>query len=44
MLVTDEGMVIEVRDEHPINVFSRMLVTDEGIVIEVRDEHTIKAP
>jgi len=38
MLVTDEGMVREVRDEHPRNALSPMLVTDEGMVIEVKDE------
>ena len=39
MLVTDEGMVIEVRREHKANAPLPMLVTDEGMVIEVRDEH-----
>ena len=43
MLMTDEGMVIDFRDEHCINALSPMLVTDEGMVIKVRDEHSENA-
>ena len=39
MLVTDEGMVIEVKREHSRNAPSRMLMTEGGILIEVKDEH-----
>ena len=39
MIVTEEGMFIDFRDEHCLNALSPILVTDEGMVIEVRDEH-----
>ena len=38
MVVTEEGMVIEVRDEQLLNAPFPMVVTEEGMVIEVRDE------
>jgi len=38
MLVTDEGIVIDVRDEQPTNVLLPMLLTDGGMVIEARAE------
>ena len=39
MLVMDEGIFTEVRDEHPEKHFSPMLVMDEGMSIDLRDEH-----
>ena len=36
MLVTDEGIVMEVKPLQPKNACSPMLVTDEGIVMEVK--------
>ena len=38
MLVTELGMVMEVREEHSQNAASPMLVTELGMVIEVREE------
>lgn len=43
-LVTDLGMVIEVREEHPWKLHSPMLVTVSGMVIEVSDEQPEKQP
>ncbi len=37
MLVTEEGMVTEVREVHPENAYYPMLVTEEGMVTEVRE-------
>ena len=39
MLVTESGMVIEVRDPHPSNASFPRLVTELGMVTEVRDPH-----
>ena len=36
MLVTEEGMTIEVRNEQLKNALLPILVTDEGMVIDVR--------
>ena len=38
MLVTELGMVMEVREEQPQNAYSPMLVTELGMVMEVREE------
>ena len=38
MLVTELGMVTEVREEQPLNADSSMLVTEVGMVTEVREE------
>jgi len=43
MLVTDEGMVIDFSDVHPLNAASKMVVTDEGMVIDFRDEQEVNA-
>ena len=43
MLVTHDGMVMEIREEHQAKAPSPMLITLDGIVIEVRDEHREKA-
>ena len=40
MLVTELGMVIEVRLEQPLNALFPMLVTDSGMVMEVRKEQS----
>ena len=37
--VTPSGMVIEIREEHPLKVASPIEVTEFGMVIEVREEH-----
>ena len=37
MLVTELGIVIEVREAQPENILVPMLVTEPGIVIEVRE-------
>ena len=42
MLVTLDGMVMEVRDEQPQKAQPPMLVTLDGMVIEVREEHVSK--
>jgi hypothetical protein len=36
MVVTDDGMVTEVRPVQLLKALSPMVVTDEGIVMEVR--------
>ena len=38
MLVTELGMVMEVREEQPMNAYSPMVVTELGMVTEVREE------
>ena len=38
MLVTELGMVTEVREEQPLNADSSMLVTEVGMVTEVKAE------
>ena len=43
MLVTELGMVIEVREEHSRNALSPMLVTELGMVMEVREEQSQNA-
>ena len=43
MLVTPDGMVMEVREEQPLKVPSPMLVTPDGMVMEVREEQPSKA-
>lgn len=39
--LTDEGIVIEVNDEHPLKAHFPILLTDDGIekITEVRDVH-----
>ena len=39
MVVTDDGMVMEVSPVQPQKAHPPMLVTDEGMVKEVRLEH-----
>ena len=43
MLVTELGMVMEVREEHPLNALIPMLVTELGRVREVREEQPSNA-
>ena len=35
MLVTDDGIVIDVKPVIPLNAFAPMLVTDDGMVMDV---------
>ena len=39
MDVTESGMVMEVREVHPLNAFTEMDVTESGMVMEVREVH-----
>ena len=41
MLVTELGMVIEVREVHSRNAYHPMLVTELGRVMEVREEQKL---
>ena len=43
MLVTELGMVMEVREEQPWNAPPPMLVTELGMVMEVREEQSENA-
>ena len=43
MLVTELGMVTEVRPEQPENAYVPMLVTELGMVTEVRPEQEMNA-
>ena len=43
MLVTELGMVMEVREEQPLNALPPMLVTELGRVMEVREEQPLNA-
>ena len=43
MVVTELGMVMEVRAEQPLNALFPMLVTDSGMVMEVRLEQPLNA-
>ena len=43
MLVTELGMVMEVREEQYLNAMSPMLVTELGMVTEVREEQPLNA-
>ena len=43
MLVTDDGMFIEVREVQPEKAEIPILVTDDGMFIEVREEQSEKA-
>ena len=43
MLVTELGMVMELREEQPQNARSSMLVTELGRMMEVREEHSANA-
>ena len=41
MEVTEEGIVISLNDEHPLNANYPIEVTEEGIVISLNDEHLL---
>ena len=41
-LSTDDGILIDVREEHFLKHPSPMLVTEDGMVMEVRAEHSAK--
>ena len=43
MLVTELGIVIEAREEQPLNALLPILVTELGIIIEVREEQPLNA-
>ena len=38
MLVTESGMVMECKNEQPLNAPKPMLVTESGMVMEYKDE------
>ena len=40
MVVTDDGMVMEVNPVQPPKAPSSMMVTDDGMVTEVSPEHS----
>ena len=44
ILVTEEGMFMEVRALHPLKAYSPILVTEEGMFMKVRERHSLKAP
>ena len=43
MLVTESGIIIEVRLSHPLNAYEPILVIESGIDIEVRLLHNQNA-
>jgi hypothetical protein len=42
ILVTENGMVMDVNEEHPLNADEPIVLID-GIVIDVKEEHPLKA-
>ena len=44
MLVTELGMMMEVREEQSSNAYFPMLVTELGMVMAVREEQSLNAP
>jgi hypothetical protein len=40
ILVTEDGMVMDVNDEHLENALEPILITEVGMVMDVNDEHS----